>query len=383
MPKRPRSMTTLTKVIRNCYRDSLSLMQLSAAAAETPGVDAAAVAMATDGNLALLRDAGLLTGDADAGAADVLVIIRGGDNRVLKQACATVVEGLDRDPPASRTAGSLEPVLPRSLAMSQQEASANLALISVPGEYAAAEAMKALRLGLHVMLFSAGVAEADEVALKQYAGARGLLVMGPDCGTAIINGVPLGFANVVRRGVIGCVGASGTGLQEVTTLIHQHGAGVSQVIGTGGRDLSRSVGGLSTLQALDALVRDPATRVIVLVSKPPEPEVAARIVREAGGAGKPVVVNFLGAAPAAGPEPGVVSARTLEEAALRAVALSQGVPHSPDAASDHGIGAEGRIQRTRPARASGQRFIRGLYSGGTLAAEAVMVMRETVDPVYS
>ena len=61
--------------------------------------------------------------------------------------------------------------------------------------------------------------------------------MGPDCGTAIINGVPLCFANVVRRGDIGIVGASGTGTQEVTVIIDKMGGGVSQVIGTGGRDL--------------------------------------------------------------------------------------------------------------------------------------------------
>ncbi|MCY4441160.1 MAG: hypothetical protein OXE53_13225, partial [Deltaproteobacteria bacterium] len=310
-------MTTLTKVIRNCYRDSLSLMQMSAGLADTSGVEASAVVMATDGNLELLRDTGLLTGDAGAGASDVLVIIHGRDTRILEQAFAALEEELHRDPPAARSGGNAADVLPCSVAMSLRNANPNLALISVPGEYAAAEALKALRLGLHVMLFSAGVSEADEVALKRYAGANGLLVMGPDCGTAIINGVPLGFANVVRRGDIGCVGASGTGLQEVTTLIHRHGAGVSQVIGTGGRDLSRAVGGRSALQAMDALAQDPATRVIVLVSKPPEPEVAARVLERAGHAGKPVVVHFLGAAPDTAPGSGIVSARTLEEVAGR------------------------------------------------------------------
>jgi len=375
------SMITLTKVIRNCYRDSLSLMQMSAGLAETSGVEASAVVMATDGNLGLLRDAGLLTVDAGAGAADVLVVIRGQDTRILEQAFAELEEELHRDPPAARSGGNAADILPRSLAMSLRDADPNLALISVPGEYAAAEALKALRLGLHVMLFSSGVSEADEVALKRYAGANGLLVMGPDCGTAIINGVPLGFANVVRRGDIGCIGASGTGLQEVTTLIHRHGAGVSQVIGTGGRDLSRAVGGRSTLQALDALARDPATRVIVLVSKPPEPEVAARVLERAGRAVKPVVVHFLGAASDTGPGSGVVSACTLEEVAGRAAALSRGVPFSPDVPPEGTPGM--RLPDTGPPRASGQRFIRGLYSGGTLAAEAVLLMREAAGPVYS
>ena len=249
-----------------------------------------------------MRDAGLLAGEADAGANDMLVVLRGDDPRVLEGAFSGLAEELNPSSrhPASGRAGSAEAALPRSLAMSLRETPADLALISVPGEYAAAEAFKALRLGLHVMLFSAGVSEADELALKRYAGGRGLLVMGPDCGTAIINGVPLGFANVVRRGDIGCVGASGTGLQEVTTLIHRYGGGVSQVVGTGGRDLSGAVGGLSTLQALEALARDPGTRVIVVVSKPPDPEVTARVVERAGRAGKPVVVNFLGTDPETG-----------------------------------------------------------------------------------
>ena len=146
---------------------------------------------------------------------------------------------------------------------------ANLALISTPGEYAVAEALKALRLGLNVMLFSDNVTLADEAFLKRYAQVQGLLVMGPDCGTAIINGTPLGFANVVRRGDIGIVAASGTGLQQVTCLIDRLGKGVSQAIGTGGHDLHAAVGGITMQHGLDALAADPATRVIVLISKPP------------------------------------------------------------------------------------------------------------------
>ena len=378
-----RTMITLTRVIPDCYRDSLSLMQLSARAAETAGVDAAAVVMATDGNRALLRDAGLLAGEADAGANDMLLVVRGDDSEIIGQVLAALEEALSRDAPASRVVTGGHAALPRSLAMSLEERSGNLALISVPGDYAAAEALKALRLGLHVMLFSADVSEADEVALKQYASAKGLLVMGPDCGTAIINGVPLGFANAVRRGDIGCIGAAGTGLQEVTTLVHRYGGGLSQVIGTGGRDLSRAVGGLSTFQALDALARDPATRVIVLVSKPPDPEVASRVLERAGRSGKPVVVNFLGAAPDAEPASGLVPARTLEEAARAAAALSQGVAFSPDAAPERPPAPDSALADAGGPKAPGRRFIRGLYSGGTLAAEAVLLMRETVGPVYS
>src|SRR5207344_2546391 len=173
---------------------------------------------------------------------------------------------------------------------------ADLALISVPGDYAAAEAMKALALGLHVMLFSDNVSVEEERAIKEYARERGLLVMGPDCGTAIVNGVPLGFANVVRRGDIGLVAASGTGLQEVTCRIHQLGGGVSQALGTGGRDLKDDIGGITMLQGIAALADDPSTRVIVLISKPPAAAIARQIEDAAAAAGKPVVMHFLGAA---------------------------------------------------------------------------------------
>src|SRR5262249_3631523 len=204
----------------------------------------------------------------------------------------------------------------RSVAMAlAREPRANLVLVSTPGEYAAAEAEKALRLGLHVMLFSDNVALADEIALKRLARERGLLVMGPDCGTAIINGVPLAFANVVRRGDIGCVAASGTGLQQVTCLIDRLGAGISQAIGTGGRDLSAEVGGISMLAGIAALADDANTKVIVLISKPPSSKVSEAVLAAASRTGKPIVVNFLGADPRAVQAPNLHAAATLEDAA--------------------------------------------------------------------
>ena len=247
---------------------------------------------------------------------------------------------------------------------------ANLALISTPGDYAAAEAMKALRLGLNVMLFSDNVAVEDEIALKRYARAHDLIVMGPDCGTAIIGGIPLGFANVVRRGDIGVVAASGTGLQQVTCLIDRLGGGISQAIGTGGHDLSREVGGITLLQGLQALADDPATRVIVLISKPPAPEVAAAVLASARKAGKPVVVNFLGADPQSIAGPGLTPAKTLEDAALAAVALAKGEQRSALALASAPFDP--------PRLAAGQRYIRGLYSGGTFCYEATLLLGETL-----
>jgi succinyl-CoA synthetase alpha subunit len=254
---------------------------------------------------------------------------------------------------------------------------ANLALISTPGEYAAAEATKALRLGLNVMLFSDNVALEDEIALKRFARAHDLLVMGPDCGTAIIGGVPLGFANAVHRGGIGAIAASGTGLQQVTCLIDRWGGGISHAIGTGGHDLHAKVGGITMLQGLDALAADPATRVIVLISKPPHPEVAERVLEAAGRSGKPIVVNFLGANPDTLRRADVHPVRTLEDAARLAVALAGGGggASSGAARSEDGVAV--------PQLAPGQKYVRGLYSGGTFCYEALLLLSEAFGGVAS
>jgi hypothetical protein len=201
----------IQRLLPNLYRDSVSLMQLSAALGKLPGVEQASAVMATPGNLEFLRQAGLVDGDIAPRPNDLLVAVRGKSTAQLEAALQAALAALDKEPEANAGAATAEAPL-RSLQMAlARTPQANLALISVPGDYAAAEAMKALRLGLHVMLFSDNVALADEVALKRYAAGRGLLVMGPDCGTAIVDGVPLGFANAVRRGAVGVVGASGTG----------------------------------------------------------------------------------------------------------------------------------------------------------------------------
>jgi len=254
---------------------------------------------------------------------------------------------------------------------------ADIALISTPGEYAAAEALKALNLGLSVMLFSDNVSEPDELRLKRAADEKDLIVMGPDCGTAIINGLPLGFANVVRRGPIGVVGASGTGMQEVTVLIDRLGSGVSQAIGTGGRDLHSAIGGISMSKGLRDLAADPITRVIVLISKPPAADVAERILDAARRVGKPVVVNFLGADPRKISGGSVHGARTLEDAARAAVDIARGeLPRQ----------SYGNVPPSLvglPPLGAGQRYIRGLYTGGTFCYEAALLLDERLADVYT
>jgi succinyl-CoA synthetase alpha subunit len=363
------------KIVHNTYRDSVTLMQLSARIAALAGVQQAAVVMATAGNLALLRQAGLLHGEVAAAPGDLLVVLRAEDEAAASAALAETERALAGGDGAAR-ARRPQDTSPRSIQMGlAARPESNLALISTPGEYAAAEALKALRLGLHVMLFSDNVALEDEVMLKREAEPRGLLVMGPDCGTAIVGGVPLGFANAVRRGPVGVIGASGTGLQQVTSLIDQAGSGVSHALGTGGRDLKAEVGGATMLRALDELAADADTRVIVLVSKPPAREVADKVLARARAAGKPVVACFLGADPAQVEGEGVVAAATLEEAAAMALAAARGLPFA--AAGERPLGID--LSRLAPA----QRFVRALYSGGTFCYEATLLLSQALEDVHS
>ena len=357
------------RVFAGLYKDSVSLMQLGAKLRAHDGVEEASCVMATPANLAQLADAGLAV-DASFAPSDLLVIVRG-----EAKACAAAIDMAAEILQSAEAPGEISATsfaLPMS-SLSQgieRAPDADLALISVPGDYASAEAMKALALGLHVMLFSDNVSAADERAVKTYAGERGLLVMGPDCGTAIVNGVPLGFANVVRRGDIGLVAASGTGLQEVTCRIHHLGGGVSQALGTGGRDLHDDIGGVTMLQGLRALADDAETRVIVLISKPPSPAIAAKVLDLAAASGKPVVVHFLGAPVGSAQRPGIVAAQSLQHAADAAVALAQGrsSPGHPDNPS-----AIERLTASIDAMAPVQRVVRGLFSGGTFCYEAQLV----------
>jgi FdrA protein len=245
-------------------------------------------------------------------------------------------------------------------------------LISVAGRYAAGVAHEALRLGKHVFLFSDNVSVEDEIALKQKSAELGLLVMGPDCGTALIGGKGLGFANQVRQGNIGVVAAAGTGLQHVTSRIHQLGGGITHGIGTGGRDLSEKVGAITFRQGIDLLSRDPQTKVIVLVSKPPAPKVADEMLKAARKAGKPVVVSFI-ARPLATPQmDNLWFARGLDHAAELAVELSGNLPELIDD-SDLEVGRF----------AAGQRYLRGLFSGGTLAYEAQHILAGYLPKVWA
>ncbi len=373
-------MARANRIIRNLYRDSVALMQLSARLSAISGVEQASAVMATEANLALLAEAGLVDRDIDPSPSDLLIVMTG-DEEALAAAMSEADGMLSRTGRSDEAGDRSQRIPPRSIQMGLDALpEANLALISTPGEYAAAEAFKALRMGLNVMLFSDNVDLADEIALKAYARDNGLIVMGPDCGTAIIDGIPLGFANAVQRGDIGCVAASGTGLQQVTCLVDRWGAGISQAIGTGGRDLKAAVGGETMLRGITALAEDRETAVITLISKPPAAEIAERVLEVAERAGKPVVVNFIGADPAALERPNVHPARTLEDAARIAVALSLGErPTTPDPPAALVEAAAASAADLAP----GQIYLRGLFSGGTFCYEALLLLTEALGPVFS
>ena len=367
--------TTCCLVRRDTYRDSVELMRVAALVEKVRGVSRAALMMATPANRELLSGAGLLdaTG-AGAGPNDLIVAVAAADRAAAEHALAEAARLLDEQ--AALSAPSGDTPAPRSIAEAVSEfAHANLAIISTPGAYATAEALKALKRGLHVFIFSDNVAVADEVELKGLAAKKKLLVMGPDCGTAILDGVPLGFANAVRRGPIGLVGASGTGLQEISCLVDRLGEGCSQVIGVGGHDLDERVGGLMMQAGIQRLAADPGTRVIVLVSKPPAPAVARRVLDVARKSGKPVVVTFLGGDPAVIRGAGAIPATTLEDAARAAVALARGkrIAAAP-LAVDPKLAAAWRPKARRFGK--GQSLVRGLYSGGTLCQEAALILEE-------
>jgi succinyl-CoA synthetase alpha subunit len=358
-------------------------MQFSATLSALPGVHQASMVMATENNISLLREAGLLNTSIDAGPNDLLVVLQGDDDKALNSAMDIVNAKINNQSTDTGNSAAATRFLPRSIEMALvEQPDANLVLISTPGEYAAAEALKALHQGLHVMLFTDNVSLTDECMLKQYARDHGLIVMGPDCGTAIINGIPLAFANVVKRGNIGLVGASGTGLQQVSSLIDRRGGGISQAIGVGSHDLHQQVGGISMLQGIEALAADPATRVIVLISKPPAADVANKVLRLAATAGKPVVVDFIGADPGTIAMENIYATRTLEEAAEVAVTLSQGqVPAQSPSTADQT--AYELVESTEIKFSAEQAYIRGLFSGGTFCFETLLLLEEFVGPVYS
>lgn len=371
-------MIIKTDIRKGAYFDSVTLMRVGKQLAALDGVADAAIVMGTEANKGILKSSGLLTPDLSKAAdADLLIAVKARDAKSADAAMKTAGELLKQS--SAPAEGSAAEARPTSLDGAVQVVpNANMAVISVAGRYAGALAMQCLRKGLHVMLFSDNVPLEQEIALKKFAKKQGLLVMGPDCGTAIINGVPLAFANVVRRGGIGVVAAAGTGLQEVTTLISNAGGGISQAIGTGGRDVKKDVGGIMFVEAMKALADDADTKVILLVSKPPDKKVLAAINRCARGIRKPVVSFLIGAPAKGGPA-------TLEEAALMAVEMERGgrAENALRQLADRDRDLRITARREALTRGRKQKYIRGLFSGGTFCAEAQILLGESLSGLHS
>ena len=371
-------------VQKDSYFDSVFLMSLSKKLKEVGKVEDAVVAMGTPLNLELLLSEGYAEAElAGAGPNDLVMAVDCADEAAGGTAFEAA-KGLLARKGSRLAAGAREPA---SLASALEELpGANIAVISLPGAYAAREARKALASGLHVMLFSDNVSIEDEIALKEFGRSKGLLVMGPDCGTAIINGMPLCFANVVRPGPVGVVAASGTGLQEVTCLIDRFGSGISQAIGTGGRDLKNArVGGITMLMGIEALAKDQDTKVIVVISKPPASEAAAKVVSALGAAGKPAVVHFIGLDPKQGAASASIRfAASLEGTASLAVELAGSGPVAPgleQAAGEDVIEAIAEREARRLAKS--QVYLRGYFTGGTVADEALLLLHRRTGRVFS
>ena len=361
------------RVLRDRYVDSVELLSITRRMRQTEGVDFATALMGTPANLEALQEEGVTDEALTASPNDLVLAVRATDAAQVEQALEQAEQALS--PSVSAAAASTERE-PRSLqAVLDGLGDPNVAIVSVAGGYAALEAHKALTAGLHVLLFSDNVSLEEEIALKEHAASVGRLAMGPGAGTASIGGCGLGFANCVAPGRVGVVAAAGTGAQEVMALLDRWGEGVSHVIGVGGRDLSRQVSGRSARLAMRALARDPGTDVIVLVSKPPSPDVAREVV--AAGGATPVIAALIGLAPGTSVPGAAAVASTLEAAVAHAVRQRGGSPPF-DWSEWHAQVARSLVDLD-PAR----RAVRGLFSGGTLCYEAQTLLRAWLGDVWS
>ncbi len=370
-------MTIQSTVKKNHYQDSMNLMRISKEIGALPGVKKAAAIMATDANIKMLMDANLIDKTFDSVTAnDLIVAVETESDNVMEE----VMEKLDSLlKPKQANVG--DAARHRVLDSDISNLEANLLLVSVPGQFAKIEVAKAIDKGLHTFLFSDNLTIEEEIELKERAQKNGLLMMGPGCGTAIINGVGLGFSNVINRGPIGVVGAAGTGLQEVTCLINNLGSGITHAIGVGGRDLSEGVGGIMTLESLKMLQNDDNTEVLIIISKPPSATVADKIINAIGESKKPTVVCLLGNYLSVRNYEKIIFASTLEEAVLGALQYvnKNGKKSNLHPKKSLKKYSEKIISLLKPS----QHYVRGLYSGGTLCYEAQQILTPILGEIYS
>ncbi len=375
-------MIIKAEVKKGVYYDSVSLMQAARAASAVEEVAECSAVMGTRENKNILNLSGMLAPEAAAASdEDLLIVVKANNLDAASKALETVNSTLGKNKESDENvSGKRAFGLDNALKFLPN---VNIAVVSVAGKYAGKLTEKCLDRNINVFLFSDNVSLKTEIMLKKKAEEKGLFLMGPDCGTSIINGVPLGFANVVRRGNIGIISAAGTGLQEVSTIISNEGAGISQAVGTGSRDIKKEVGGVTFLAGLSALKADNATEVVLLVSKPPDWPVMQKILKEAEG-NKPVVAVFLGS-DSRKYGGNIIYARTLEEGALKAAYLS--MDGSDHKAKERIFDINTQVEKAAVAEArrksKSHKYIRALYSGGTYAAEAQVIFSDLGIKTYS
>lgn len=370
-----------TLIKTNNYMDSVFLMKTGKAVGALDGVKKAVAVMGTDLNKTVLKEFGALNKETEAAGTNDLIVAVEAEEDVLDSIETCLAELLKGKAPRSKEAKKQYVSISQAVS---EDTGWNLAMISLPGEFAAYEGIKALKAGMHVFMFSDNVPLEDELEMKRIGRENNLLVMGPGAGTAVIDNISIGLMSKVRRGRIGIVAASGSGLQEVAMLVHNWGEGISQAIGTGGRDLSKEVGGSTMLMGLEFLKRDKDTEVVVLISKPPHPDTMKKMFEAVKGLGKPAVIFFLGGKPEQIKSCGAYDAGTLEEAASLAVALARGQkPEDGDYLS--AIRENLRPIAKAEAKKLGkeQKYLRGLFCGGTHSEEAVLLLQERVPNLYS
>jgi FdrA protein len=363
---------------KNQYYDSVFLMSVNRRISEVKGIQQTAVLMGSPANKKLLLDIGIQDGQIDSAQPNDLIVAATGETPAIVE---NALSRLDEWMEAIQEKTPLLSVKTLEDGLSNKP-NANLAVISVPGEYAAREARKALEAGLNVFLFSDNVSIDDELALKLLAKEKGLLVMGPDCGTSLIGGKGIGFANAVSRGPIGAIGAAGTGLQEFTSQVHNAGSGISHAIGTGSHDLSGKMKGLTTLAALEVLETDDLTKVITIITKPPEARTLATLLERIETCRKPVVGCFLGIDQRSLAEmTNFQPAGTIDEAVRHAIAKSNGRL----VASSEGLSAEtlAVLQEEKRGWSPDQKYLRGILAGGTFCYQSQQILEVAGIPIHS
>lgn len=378
-------MSKVSNVVkRNFHRDSVRLLHLSEEAKKIDGIKDAAVVMGTTTNKEILQKLDLLTDEGRAASETDMILAVMADSQSIIDNAMKQIEEMVLKPPAAkgRSFYSVDAAL-------QAVPDANLAIVSIPGEHARDVVLKLLDKGLSVHLFSDHVPPEHELELKQYARERGLLVMGPGAGTSIIGGKAIAFANIVKRGKIGVVAAAGTGLQEVTVLLSEAGLGVSEALGTGGGDVKAKIGGITTLQSIDALEQDPETSTVLVVSKPPDADVKKRILDHiASKTKKQYVTCFVGPESYAVPANArgrIKATKTLHAAVIEAVRSAEPNRHA-EIAKRFSISQSELValaNKISEGMSEKQRYVRGLYTGGTFAYEALVILGRMIGDVYS